>query len=81
MGQTILSNLPTDIAPYFIGREAILQQLSGALRAGHTHAITGPAGIGKTRTSLELARRCANGVEGYPQDSPTGMRPDHLAIL
>ncbi len=61
-----LWNVPYPRNPYFTGREDILQQLSDALRAGKTAAITQPqaisglGGIGKTQCAVEYAYRYHN---------------------
>lgn len=42
-----------------IGRESELQSISDMLRRGRLVTLTGPGGVGKTRTALEFGRRQA----------------------
>ena len=43
----------------FIGRDAALGRLAGAVDAHHWVTVTGPGGVGKTRLALEFARAFA----------------------
>jgi predicted ATPase/class 3 adenylate cyclase len=50
------SNLPTHLTD-FVGREQELEHGASLLRAHRLVTLTGPGGTGKTRLSVELARR------------------------
>jgi predicted ATPase/class 3 adenylate cyclase len=51
-------NLP-DRLTSFVGREADIAALEGLLSGGRLLTLTGPGGIGKTSTAIELARTTA----------------------
>lgn len=53
------SNIPAPTSR-FIGREKELDDLAARLAANRLLTITGPGGAGKTRASVELARRVAS---------------------
>ena len=50
------NNLPS-LFSSFIGREAELQRIEEALAQSRMVTVTGPGGVGKSRTALELAAR------------------------
>ncbi|HET9250595.1 MAG TPA: protein kinase, partial [Candidatus Eisenbacteria bacterium] len=54
---TPVHNLPTATTT-FVGRERELQELDDLLAAHRLVTLTGAGGSGKTRLSIELARRC-----------------------
>ena len=56
-------NLPVSLAS-FIGREADIESLMGALEAHRLVTMTGVGGVGKTRLSLQVA---ADASHHYPQ--------------
>jgi predicted ATPase/tetratricopeptide (TPR) repeat protein len=56
-------NLPRPLSS-FVGREELLEQLERGLRERRLLTVTGPGGVGKTRISLELARRVVSPYEG-----------------
>ncbi len=51
------SNLPTHLTR-FIGREQEIEDTCGLLESARLLTFTGPGGAGKTRLSLEVARKC-----------------------
>ena len=55
-GDARLGNLPAAPAA-LIGRETAVHEVGERLRASRLVSLTGPGGIGKTRLSLEVARR------------------------
>jgi DNA-binding SARP family transcriptional activator len=57
-GRVAATNLPTALST-FVGRGAELGQLEVAARRNRLLTLTGPAGVGKSRLSVELARRLA----------------------
>ncbi|WBB80552.1 BTAD domain-containing putative transcriptional regulator [Micromonospora sp. WMMD882] len=52
-------NLPTPVSS-FVGRAADLADVRAAVAAHRLVTLTGPAGVGKTRLAIELARRRAD---------------------
>ncbi|HEY0443538.1 MAG TPA: tetratricopeptide repeat protein [Candidatus Limnocylindrales bacterium] len=54
------NNLPTQLTS-FVGREAELAEAGALLSKARLLTLTGPGGTGKTRLSLELAARAADG--------------------
>jgi predicted ATPase/class 3 adenylate cyclase len=54
------NNLPTQLTT-FVGREKEIDEASNLLRRARLLTLTGPGGTGKTRLSLELAARMADG--------------------
>ncbi|MEM8621096.1 MAG: BTAD domain-containing putative transcriptional regulator, partial [Actinomycetota bacterium] len=56
--QNTSARLPTTPTP-LIGRSALLAELNGQLAQGSMITLLGPAGIGKTRLAVELARSAA----------------------
>jgi predicted ATPase/class 3 adenylate cyclase len=56
--KAFFTNLPTELGP-FIGRQAEIAALRAQLLATRLLTISGPAGAGKTRTALHLAREVA----------------------
>lgn len=54
------NNLPTQLTT-FVGRDTELGQAAGLLASTRLLTLTGPGGTGKTRLSIELAARVADG--------------------
>jgi predicted ATPase/class 3 adenylate cyclase len=54
------SNLPTQLTT-FVGRDDELEEAARLLETTRVLTLTGPGGTGKTRLSLELARRVGDG--------------------
>lgn len=50
----VRGNLPRPISS-FIGRASLLEEFRGRLRSSPLATLVGPGGVGKTRTSLEIA--------------------------
>ena len=57
-GRATDTNLPTALST-FVGRGEELSRLEAAVRRSRLITLTGPAGVGKSRLAIELARRLA----------------------
>jgi predicted ATPase len=57
------SNLPTRLTS-FVGRETEVAQIDALAREHRLVTLTGPGGIGKTRTALQVAAGLADSVDG-----------------
>jgi predicted ATPase/DNA-binding SARP family transcriptional activator len=51
-----VGNLPA-LASQLVGRDTDVEQVSGLLTHGRLVSVVGPAGVGKTRLAVEIARR------------------------
>jgi len=52
----VVGNLPALTSP-LVGRDTDLREISGVLTEGRLVSVVGPAGVGKTRLAIEIARR------------------------
>ena len=75
-------NLPAQTTP-FVGREIELAELDRLIAADHQRLVTilGPGGMGKTRLSLEVAERIANGTSSSQITFPDGVFFVELAAV